>query len=764
MTDNLPVPHKRKASTWSAIWVLPLIALGIGLWLAWRAYSTAGINVMIDFSTGDGIQVGKTELIYKGMALGKVKDLRLDKKHKGVRATLEVAREAEGFLRSNTRFWLVKPRVSLAGVTGLETLVSGNYITLEPGEGEFEDKFAALLEPPPLSDALPGLHLTVRTPRLGSLEQGAPIYYKQIQVGQVKDYELDQDEQNILVGLVIKPEYAHLVRQHTRFWNASGLEIEAGLSGVKINTESLVSVLAGGIAFATPDHRKDSPPVDAEKVFPLYENFEAAQSGIRIKLHVTEFAGLEPGETPVRWQGVQVGYVKKVAVDADLQGAMVELNMDPRTEDYMVEGTQFWMVRPSISLTGISGLEALFKGNYFVVRPGNKGDTPQREFEALRKPPPLDVRTPGLHVIVTTDKVGSLSAGSPILYRQLQVGTVNSVQLGPKQQKVVVGLHIEPEYVGLINKSTRFWNASGVTLKGGLSGIEVKAESLQSLLAGGIAFETPDKGSAVGNGARFNLYESQEQALAEGVLIELTAERGENLSVGMPLRYLGFDVGQIENIELASDLKSLKLTGRITESPAQFARAGAQYWLVSPKLGLVRTAHLETLVGGTYIEVSPPAKATGRQLAFNLLMDAPGVTERERGLRITVSTPRRASIKEGVSVTYREVAVGKVTGVHLAPNADRVLLELLIEPRYASLVTRGSKFWNVSGIGVDFSLFKGTKIRAESLESLVEGGIAFATPEGAAQKGQARDGEVFILHDEYKDEWLKWQPRIAIKR
>lgn len=764
MTNNLPQPQKRKASTWSAIWVLPLIALGIGLWLVWRAYSTAGIMVTIDFTSGEGIQVGKTELIYKGMVLGKVKDLRLNPKQKGVRATLEVERQAENFLLEDTRFWLVKPRVSLAGVTGLETLVSGNYITFEPGSGQFEDKFTALTEPPPLLDHLPGLHLTLRTPRLGSLEEGAPVYYKQIQVGQVKGYKLDEDEQSILVGIVIKPEYAHLVRKHTRFWNASGVEVEAGLSGVKVTTESLMSVLAGGIAFATPDHRKDSPAADPSKVYSLYEDFSAAQVGIRIKLHVTEFAGVEPGVTPIRWQGVQVGLVKSVDVDDDLQGAMLELNMNPRTEDYMVEGTQFWMVRPSISLTGVSGLEALFKGNYLVVRPGNKGDKPQREFEALRKPPPLDVRTPGLHLIVTTDKVGSLSAGSPVLYRQLQVGTVNSVQLGPRQQKVVVGVHIEPEYAGLVNKSSRFWNASGVTLKGGLSGIELKAESLQSLLAGGIAFDTPDDDAGrVGNGTRFDLHASADEALLEGMLLELTAERGDGLSVGMPVRYLGLNIGSVEDVQLSDNFKSVRLTLRMTENPERFAQQGTQFWLVSPKLGLVRTAHLETLVGGNYIEVSPPAKPGAREQQFKLLAEAPGVTAREAGLRITISTARRASLKEGVPVTYREVQVGKVTGVKLAPNADRVLIDVLVQPKYAALVTRGSKFWNVSGIGVDFSLFRGTKIRAESLETLVEGGIAFATPEGAEQKGPAREGEVFILHDEYQDAWLKWQPRIAIK-
>ena len=136
MTD-LPLAKTRPASNWSAIWVLPLIALLIGGWLAWRAYSEAGIQVELIFASGEGIKAGKTELVYKGMAVGKVTAISLDQsgKNRGVVAQLEVNKELEQYLREGTRFWLVKPNVSLAGISGLETLVSGNYITFSPGEG-----------------------------------------------------------------------------------------------------------------------------------------------------------------------------------------------------------------------------------------------------------------------------------------------------------------------------------------------------------------------------------------------------------------------------------------------------------------------------------------------------------------------------------------------------------------------------------------------------------------------------------------------------
>jgi len=184
--------------------------------------------------------------------VGKVKTLALDDEgnNRGVIATIEMNKDVEQYLKTNTRFWLVKPSVSLAGITGLETLVSGNYIAASPGDGEPTRKFKALSEEPPLSDAKPGLHLTIKPTALAR-STAAPVFYKQIQVGQVKSYLLSEDQSTVEIKVYIEPTYASLVRKHTRFWNASGISIDANLSGVKVRSESLSSIVAGGIAFAT---------------------------------------------------------------------------------------------------------------------------------------------------------------------------------------------------------------------------------------------------------------------------------------------------------------------------------------------------------------------------------------------------------------------------------------------------------------------------------------------------------------------------------
>ena len=766
--NDLPLAKARPASNWSAIWVLPLIALLIGGWLGWRAYNEAGIEIQVTFETGEGLQAGKTEVIYKGMSIGKLTAMELDDsgERRGVRATLEMDKRVEHQLLSNTRFWLVKPSVSLAGITGLETLVSGNYIAASPGDGEPARKFTALNEPPPLADTAPGLHLTLKAERLGSLNRDSPVFYKQIQVGRVKSYALLEDQNQVEVKVFIQPEFASLVRKHTRFWNASGVSIDAGLSGVKVRTESLASIVAGGIAFATPEHRKDSPPTDPSLPFRLYEDFDTAQAGIRVNLTLHEFDGLEPGRTPVMYKGIQVGHMKTFKIDDDLSGARVELMLDPRTEDYLVEGTDFWVVKPSISLAGITGLEALVKGNYIAIRPGEKGGAPSRDFAARPKAPPLDLAAPGLHLVLFSEVRGSLEIGSPVLFKQLKVGSVQSYQLSRDNKQVAFGVHIEPEYTHLVNNSTRFWNASGITLKGGLSGVEVKSESLQTLLAGGIAFETPDSKAAKNDKRvqRFNLYSSQEQALEKGVALTIRVPRGDGLNPGTAIRYKGLDVGKVERIELTDDLQAVILHARVTQATQQIARVGTQFWVVKPEVSLTRAANLETLVTGQYIEVQPAVQKAALKLDFTAAEAPPKASVREQGLRLVLSAARRGSIKPGVVVSYREVPVGKVTDFELGPTSDRVLIHILIEPRYAPLVRTGSRFWNASGIGVDAGLFSGVKVRTESLEALLEGGIAFASPDNPQMGGPAQVGQTFALHDEVKEEWLRWAPKIALEK
>ncbi|MDO9320617.1 MAG: MlaD family protein, partial [Pseudomonas sp.] len=571
---------------------------------------------------------------------------------------------------------------------------------------------------------------------------------------------------SVNIKVFIEPEYAALVRKHTRFWNASGVTVDASLSGIKVRTESLASIVAGGISFATPENRADSPPTDPSLPFRLYNDFDEAQAGFKVMVNFSNYDGLSAGSTPVLFNGVQVGLLKKLKVSDDLVSANTELLMDPLAEDYMTEGADFWLVKPSISLGGISGIEALVKGNYIAIRPGAKSARSKREFVALAKPPAMDLNSPGLHLVLVSSKLASLSVGSPVLFRQVKVGAVQSYRLSSDSKQVLLGVHIDPEFSELVNSSTRFWNASGVTLTGGLSGIEVKSESLQSLLVGGITFETPDTKAASLKGRipQFNLFADRDQALEKGIEVTIQVGTGDGLNVGTPIRFKGIDVGKVDEVELTDDLKSVILHARILKAADRIARKGSQFWVVKPEVSLVRLANLDTLVTGLYLDVQPAPVGTALQTSFVAQAQAPTVMPSQQGLRLVLSTPTRGSIKPGVVISYREVPVGKVLDFELGPTSDLVLLHVLIEPRYAGLVHSGTRFWNTSGVTVDAGLFKGVKLRTDSLESVLEGGISFATPDVTLMGNPARPGQTFMLNAEPKDEWLLWAPKIALAK
>ena len=765
MTD-LVEPAVKPISTGAIIWLVPALALLVCLWLAWDSHNARGVAVEVIFSTGDGIEAGKTGGIYKGITVGVVRTLRLVNDDQGkqvVVATLDIKKEFEDNLLDTTKFWLVKPSVTLAGVTGLETLVSGNYIGVSVGAGAPRQSFFALDEEPSTVDTQVGLHLTLTSTSLGSLHKGSPVFYKQIQVGHVTGYHLSPNEDAVKITVFIKADYASLVKKSSIFWNASGISLDANLTGIRLKTESFTSIISGGIAFSTPETTKSEDPVDSSIPFILYENYESAKVGVEVKVRFARYDGLQAQKTPVLYKGIQLGVVKSLAFTPGLKEAEALLSLDPLLAPYLVEGTDFWLVQPSVSLSGVNGLDALVKGNYISLRLGKKESSKKSVFKALLNPLPDELIGSGVRVHLVADRLGALTVGSPLLYKQIRVGSVEGYHFSPDQNSVLIDAALDSEYSSLVNDSSRFWHSGGISVSADFSGIKFNTESLQSLLIGSISFDTPQpKEKLTSSKSRFKLHPTAESATKEGESISIHVDRGDGLVAGTVIRYRGLEVGRVDEVNLSDNLQGVDLTARITRAADRIVRAGTRFRIVRPELGLLKTANLDTLITGPYLEVYPGRLDAARQTRF-IGIEQQNQPLEAQGLVLTLSSPRLGSIRPTQHVTYRDVVVGKVLSYELGPQADRVLIKILIEPRFASLVHSGSRFWENSGITADFSLLEGAKVRTESLQALVEGGIAFATPEGDAMGRQALAGQTFLLAKTPKDEWLTWMPKIPIE-
>lgn len=259
------VKSRRKAKITSGtshhwVWAIPLFAIALTSVIVWRSLPPEGEKVVVSVSSADGIKIGSTRVRYKGMDVGDIESMAFNDGLDRVDIRLKMHETVMPLLREDTRFWVVRPDISTSGVSGITTIVSGPYITFEPGNGKLESKFTALDKPPILKQK--GTKIEVISGQLHNIAPGDDIYYKQVPVGKVYAYQL-RSEQVILYGQIHAP-YDQLLRQNSVFWEQSGLEMDVGFTGVSVSANPIVSLLNGGLSFATPPEYGDKAQQNAQ--------------------------------------------------------------------------------------------------------------------------------------------------------------------------------------------------------------------------------------------------------------------------------------------------------------------------------------------------------------------------------------------------------------------------------------------------------------------------------------------------------------------
>ncbi|MCW8885480.1 MAG: MlaD family protein [Motiliproteus sp.] len=333
--ETLDTPVKARSKSISAIWFVPLIALIAAGWLGYRAWQQTGPTIELHFSNASGIVAGKTEIRFKDVKIGLVTDIKIDEALYLVKVKAEIDPVAASHISSNSRFWVVQPRVTLSGISGLNTLLSGVYIQVDPGDsGPFQNSFRGLDEPPSVISTDKGTSYQLAAETLGSLDIGSPVYYRQIQIGEVSGYNLADDGESVNVRIFIDAPHDQQVKSNSRFWNISGFGMELNAQGLKANMTSLASLIAGGIAFDTPDDPSAQSAV-ADQQFNLFKDKQAvAEQVYTIKYpYLMNFTGsvrgLEIG-APVEYRGIKVGEVEQIRFVRQKDFIQVLVNLEPQ--------------------------------------------------------------------------------------------------------------------------------------------------------------------------------------------------------------------------------------------------------------------------------------------------------------------------------------------------------------------------------------------------------------------------------------------------
>ncbi|TQI80308.1 paraquat-inducible protein B [Serratia fonticola] len=856
------VKNKRRISPF---WLLPFIALLIAGWLVYNNFQERGNTVTIDFQSAAGIVAGRTPVRYQGVEVGTVQSISLSKDLRSIVVEASIKSDLEDSLREGTQFWLVTPKASLAGVSGLDALVGGNYIGMMPGRGKPQTHFTALDTQPKYRLNTGELMIHLHADDLGSLNTGSLVYYRKIPVGKVYDYTISAGNKGVTIDVLIDRRFANLVKGNSRFWNVSGFKGDFSLSGASVQMESLAALVNGAIAFDSP---LDGKQAKADQSFTLYPDLAHSQRGVSITLDLPDGNNLSEGHTPLMYQGLQVGTLTRLTLQQDSK-VTGELTIDPTVVDLMRTGTRIEMRSPKISLNDTK-LSQLLTGNTLELVPGD--GEPQQHFTVLdsnktllQQPGVLtvtlnapqsygiDVGQPlvvhgikvgqiltrtltdngviftaaieaqyrqllhkdskfvvnsrvdvkfgldgvqvlgasaqewldgGIRIIpgsngeplsqyplysnlekaqdgivgnnpsptltLTASSLPDVQTGSVVLYRKFQVGEIVNVR--PKANEFEVDVYISPEYRKLLTSESIFWAEGGAKVQLNGSGLTVQASPLNRALKGAISFDNL-QGVTLDKGAKRVLYGSETAARAVGSQITLRTYDASKLSPGMPLRYLGIDIGQVESLKLAPERNEVLAKAVLYPEYVQtFARLGTRFAIVSPEISAAGVNNLDTILQ-PYINVEP---GHGRTLRIFELQEASITDSRYLdGLSVILDAAETGSLQIGTPVLFRGIEVGTVTGFYLGAMSDRVHVSLRISKKFQHLVRNNSVFWLASGYNLQFGLTGGV-IKSGTFQQFIRGGIAFATPPSIPLAPKATPNKHFLLNAEEPKEWRTW--------
>lgn len=677
----------------SPFWLLPFVAFCIGAILFFQIIQEQGINIKITFINGDGIVANKTPIRYQGLQIGVVKKVNFTEDLKQVEVLASIDPEAKTVLRQHTKFWLVRPSASLAGISGIDALVSGNYITLQPGDGDSEDEFIAETEGPiaQLNDGDLLIHLL--SDDLGSISIGASVYFKKIPVGKIYDYRLVENNK-VEIDIVIDKTYASYVKQDSHFWNISGMNTDISLSGINIDVGSLNAIVQGAVAFDSPT---DSQPAKNNQKFTLYSNLQAAKRGVQINVIIPNVAGLQAGKTEVYSEDSAIGVLSELsAVENNEDLLQGKLLIDPNLGYLFKDQSQIVLRNKKLSLGDITDVQKVLRGDYFQVLPG--GGERKTDFTVIKESEWLIKQPNTLLLTLNSPETFGVSEGEPVYYNHIQIGQIIRQDVNVEGVKFQVG--IAEQYRHLIHKNTLFIAASNFEVNLGLDGLKIEAANPGTWLQGGIRIINNGKsqGEALENYPLYSSLSNAENGITNEEVnadITLTSTQLPSINKGSVVLYRQYEVGKILDVRPETD--HFEVDVFLYPKYKKLLTDKSIFWVES-------AAQVDITPKGISIQASPIGRSLKGAISFDntgsgkqKTLYANELRAKSAGQVITLTADDASNLSKGMSLRYMGLTVGEVDQVRLNNNKNGIIATALIHPNYMSLLAKdGSKFKVIS--------------------------------------------------------------------
>lgn len=758
MSENIPnsVPAKvRQPRKISPFWLLPIVAFAIGCLLFFQILKEQGETITIRFHEGDGITAGKTIIRYQGLQIGQVKKVYFVDNLTGIQVDAEINPEAKSVLREGTKFWLVKPSASLAGVSGLDALVSGNYITLQPSENSdapSEYEFTAEEEPPAISVTDGDLLVKLVSSDLGSITVGASVYFRKVPVGNIADYRFTSDQKKVEIDIVIDKKYANLVKKESHFWNISGISLNAGLSGLSVNVDSLASIVQGAVAFDSPD---DSEPADQGQKFHLYENLKSAQRGIEVSVTLPMMPNLKVNETPVYYQNIQVGILSQLNMPVEeqehstrVQNSSVPkvqgtLLIDPNYADLLKSGSQILIKEPKFNLDKeqISKIGELFRGIYFDIEKG-EGE-PKFDFTALKESDYLLSRPNILAFQLVSPQAYSVEQGQGIYYNDVQIGEILQRQVsldGVKFQAIIY-----PPYRNLVAGNTKFVAISNIDMSVSLDGLRVHAGSPSDWLKGGIRI-LPSKAEGEAK-KQYPLYKDIDSAEAgivsadKKATLTLSANELTSIDKGSVVLYRNFPIGEVLSIRPLKAKFDVDLF--IEPKYRHLVTDNSRFWIEPATEVDISTNGLNVKMGSLMRSLKGAISFDNGGSKGNKTLYASYDKATSGNTYITLIAQDASKLSKGMPIKYMGLTIGKVESLQLENAKKQVKATAYIEGQYYPLVAKAGSKFNAISPEIDTTGFK-------NLDAMIQNYINVDVGTGE-RKTQFQLGDTDTVKTQYAD-------------